>query len=215
MSFFDFHTHNKASKEKAIINIFHNEDIIPNKSLSCGIHPWYYNENYKKEIYTINNLAKSKQIIAIGETGFDPVSPTNIELQKTIFIEHIKISETYNLPLTIHCVKYFHILKDLKKEFKPKQAWIIHSFNSKPEILQDLQRQGFYFSFSNTIFQIQKKAETIFSYVKAERFFLETDDSELNIENIYLATSKLLNLDIEILKNQIIKNLKDIGIWLG
>ena len=89
MSFFDFHTHNKASKEKAIINIFHNEDIIPNKSLSCGIHPWYYNENYKKEINTINNLAKSKQIIAIGETGYDPVSPANIELQKTIFIEHI------------------------------------------------------------------------------------------------------------------------------
>lgn len=211
MAFFDFHTHNKNS-ENAIINIFPNENIISGKLMSCGMHPWHYKENYADEINFISNLAKSKKIIAVGEVGFDPVSQVNLETQNKIFIEHFKISETYNLPLIIHCVKYFHVLKELKKKLNPKQAWIIHSFNSKPEILQDLQRQGFYFSFSNTIFTNLEKAKTIFNTILPERFFLESDDSQLDIKEIYQLASEYLILEMEELKSQISKNLKHIGI---
>jgi TatD DNase family protein len=211
MAFFDFHTHNKNS-ENAIINIFPNENIISGKLMSCGMHPWYYRENYADEIIFIEDLAKSKKIIAIGEVGFDPVSQVNLETQNKIFIEHFKISETYNLPLIIHCVKYFHVLKELKKNLNPKQAWIIHSFNSKPEILQDLQRQGFYFSFSNSIFKNSEKAKTIFNTILPERFFLESDDSQLDIKEIYHLASEYFNLEMEELKSQISKNLKHIGI---
>ncbi len=211
MSYFDFHTHNKET-ESGIINIFPNQDLIQNKILSCGLHPWYYKQDFKSDIEIINKLANSKSIVAIGETGFDPISTLNIEQQKAIFFEHVNLSEKYKLPLIIHCVKYFHLLKVIKQKIKPSQAWIIHNYNSKVEIARDLHKSGFYFSFSNNLFQNKEKAEKILKIVQAKNFFLETDNSELKIKDIYKLASEVLKADIKTISEQIHKNLKDIGL---
>ena len=86
-----------------------------------GIHPHetkdYKNINDKEIIEKIN---LSKKIIGIGETGLDfYYEYSDPIIQKKVFIEHIKASQTLNLPLIVHTRsaedETYQILKAEKK----------------------------------------------------------------------------------------------------
>ena len=211
---FNFHTHNQE-ENYGIINLFPNMPICKNKIYSVGIHPWYYNENYKTELSIIAKNLTNKNIVAIGETGLDPKSPVNIDLQKQIFLQHVKLSENLEKPLIIHCVKYFDILIDLKKSYNPKQAWIIHGFNSNISIVKKLFINGFYISISETISKNQEKFNELTRIMPIDKVFYETDDKDSAIENIYNFTADKLGLKIEELSEQVKRNLKNIGYELA
>lgn len=211
MPFFNFHTHNK-NEDNGIINCFPSEIIPDNGFVSCGIHPWHYKNNFKSNLEFIKKAALAGKLKAIGETGFDPASPVEISVQTEIFSEHIKISEKYSLPLIIHCVKYFHVIRKLKLEFKPTQKWIIHGFNSKTTLLPDLIKAEFYISASGQLLRSRKKAEEFFKIVPIDRFFIETDDSDEDIKELYNFAAAYLGLSISEIDAQIEQNLKTIGI---
>jgi TatD DNase family protein len=211
MTLFNFHTHDK-SKNYGIINIFPGDEIIAEKKYSCGLHPWNYSESYNKDLSIIEVLAKENKLVAIGETGFDPKSPVEIDLQTKIFLKHVEISEKYKLPLIIHCVKYFHVLTQLKNEIKPQQALIIHGFNSKISLLQNLVKAGFYFSVSGNLLKNTKKSAEFFAIAPINKIFIETDDSCEDINELYNFAATYLGLGIEDFAAQVNQNLKDIGI---
>lgn len=211
MPFFNFHTHNK-NEDYGIINCFPSELILTNAFISCGIHPWHYHNQAASDLEIIKKAASSGKLKAIGETGFDPASPVDISMQKEIFSEHVKISEIYSLPLIIHCVKYFHVLKELKLEFNPQQNWIIHGFNSKTTLLPDLIKAGFYFSISGKILKSPMKAKEFFKIVPIDRFFIETDDVDEDIKELYNFTASYLGQSVSEIDVQIENNLKNIKI---
>jgi TatD DNase family protein len=211
MTLFNFHTHDK-SESLGIINIFPSDEIIAGKRYSCGLHPWNYSENYDKDLSIIEVLANENKLVAIGETGFDPASKCDIEKQIKIFKEHVNLSEKFALPLIIHCVKYFHILPQIKNEIKPKQAWIIHGFNSKSSLLQNLVKAGFNFSVSGNLLKNGKKSAEFFATVPLHKIFIETDDSSENINELYNFAAEYSGLSVEDFVARINQNLKDIGI---
>lgn len=210
MRFFDFHTHNK-DVVNGIINLMPYENFGESKLYSMGIHPNFISVDYKNQIEYISEKAAKKEIKAIGECGFDPKSPVDISLQQEIFKLQVQISEKYELPLIIHCVKFYNELIKIKKELKPKQMWVLHGFNSKIGLFKVLIDEGFWFSFGASVL---KKSEKICVFYKnyGMRFFLETDDSNISIEEIYKQTAQYLNLDKEILIKSIEENLKKIGL---
>ncbi|HOK38285.1 MAG: TatD family hydrolase [Bacteroidales bacterium] len=210
MRFFDFHTHNKTV-ENGIINLMPYEHSDVSKLYSMGIHPYFISDDYINQIDYIKEKAANKEIKAIGECGFDPKSVAELNLQKEIFKLQVQISEEYELPLIIHCVKFYNELIKLKKELKPKQMWVLHGFNSKIGLFKALIDEGFWFSFGASVL---KNAEKIYVFYKnyGMRFFLETDDSQMSIEEIYKQTAQYLNLDKEILVKSIEENLKKIGL---
>ncbi len=210
MRFFDFHTHNK-NVVNGIINLMPYENPKDSKLYSIGIHPHFIGEDYKNQIEYINEKAAKTEIKAIGECGFDPKSPVDINLQKEIFKLQVQISEEYALPFIIHCVKFHNELIKLRKELKPKQIWVLHGFNSKIGLFKALIDEGFWFSFGSSVLKNPEKIR-IFYKNYGMRFFLETDDSNTSIEEIYKQTAQYLNLDVEILANLIEENLKKIGI---
>lgn len=211
MNLFNFHTHNR-SEENGIFNYFPGEILPDSGKFSCGIHPWNFSKNYNKDLLIIDVLAKEKKLVAIGETGFDPKSPMEIDLQTKIFLKHVEISEKYNLPLIIHCVKYFHVLAQIKNKIKPQESWIIHGFNSKTSLLQNLVKAGFYFSIAGNLLKNSKKATDFFAIVPINKIFIETDDSSEDINELYNFAATYLGLSIEDFTARINQNLKDIGI---
>ena len=89
---------------------------------AVGIHPHHVMEfnvkretyNVKEEIKKVETLLQSKKAVAIGEVGIDrhyyrktkyldyQVNEEFIELQKTFFIEQIKLAGIYKKTLIIH-----------------------------------------------------------------------------------------------------------------
>lgn len=111
---FDIHTHNISNERKSILNGY---DVKNNTQIfSIGIHPWDSDENFKF-VNIIRSLLSSDLCVAIGECGLDKIKGPDISIQISTFREQIKLSEQFQLPVIIHCVRAFNELIQLKKKF--------------------------------------------------------------------------------------------------
>ncbi len=209
--FIDIHTHKQEPCDNAIINcpLDKVEDFIkefPQQAISVGLHPWDIGVNDEEKIQFLNKAAVLPQVIAIGETGLDKLCKTPFEEQKEIFQAQLKIAQKVEKPLIIHCVKAYEEIIAIKKEQKLTKAWIIHGFRGKKELALQLIGQGFYLSFGKGIEHLQ---ETITS-IPMDKIFLETDDSDVSIEEVYQKTAQLLTINIEDLAHQIRQNYRQV-----
>ena len=185
MIFTDIHTHHLTSVLHTIYNS--GTEHITGRSISVGIHPWSISNDWKNLFAAIERLAKNENVIAIGECGLDTLkSPAFIELQVEVFCAHAHLAEVIRKPLIIHCVKAHDRLIALHKELKPQQAWILHGFRGKPTQAAQLITAGFYISLGERFNSDSARA------IPTERLFIESDESQHPIADIYasVATAK-------------------------
>ncbi len=183
--YIDIHTHQKENRE----NIFSLHNINPEDFIqlpdnresyfSTGIHPWHINEKVEESINILKKIAFNPHIIAIGETGLDKLCSVNFELQKEIFICQIDIAKEAGKPLVIHCVKAWNEIQQILKEMRFNMPVIFHGFRGKPQLAADLLKTGYYLSFGK-LFNRESLQIT-----PLDRLFLETDDNDFLIEEIY------------------------------
>ena len=208
--FIDIHTHHQSIKEENRLSIY-NLNVpdylcrcgldLKNTFYSLGIHPWTIKEDLLSEnLRYIEENASFNSIKAIGECGLDKLCETDWKIQERAFIAHIKISESIQKPLIIHCVKAFDEIISFREEIKPCQPWIIHGFRGKPEQGLQLIGTGFHLSFSP-----KYNPETVRT-IPLDRIFLETDNNQCSIESVYKMISDSLNIDTNILQSEIKKN---------
>ena len=211
MAFFDVHTHNKIASE----NIFSIVNKYPNASdftapFSIGIHPWcIHKDTIEEELLIIKEKLKDKNCFALGECGLDKVAETDFELQKSIFRKQLQLSENYKKPVIIHCVRSFQEIIELKKELKPKQIWIIHGFQKNLQVAESLFKNGIVMSFGAVIIH-HKKLQNVVSEIPIASILLETDASEVCIQDIYKKVAALKNMEVEVLQQKIGQNFKRI-----
>jgi TatD DNase family protein len=211
MIFFDAHTHNIIVFE----NIFSIVNKYPTathfiKPFSIGIHPWYLKlANVEKELLFIEEKLQDKNCFAIGECGLDKVAETGIELQKSIFRKQLQLSEKYKKPVIIHCVRSFQEIIELKKELKPTQIWILHGFQKNLQVAESLFKNGIVMSFGAAIIH-HKKLQNVVSEIPIGSILLETDASEVCIQDIYKKVAALKNMEVEVLQQKIAQNFKRI-----
>ena len=207
MQFIDIHTHNSFIQK----DVFSIENKYPNSTdfstpFSIGIHPWYISENtLQNDIKIIEEQLSSENCYALGECGLDRITDVDFSLQIKVFKQQIQLSEKYNKPLIIHCVKAFQEIIQLKKEIKPKQPWIVHGFNKNYQIALDLIRHQICISFGESLLKNERLQET-FSKLPLDFLFLETDTSEEHIENIYNIASELRKTEKQIIINTVKQN---------
>ncbi len=193
----DTHSHRIISRDvRTIYNIRINDQPPslphgPNILFSAGIHPWDAGSINALWIENLKLLLNFGQVIAIGECGMDKNAPVAIEKQLEVFELHIKYSEIHHKPLIIHCVGCYNELINLHRALNPKQAWIIHGFRGKPEMAVQLVKAGIYLSFGEK-FNPESVAIT-----PIESILAETDDSEIDIDDIYEKLSALKQCRIE------------------
>jgi len=96
--------------------------------------------------------------------------------------------------LIIHCVRAYSDLLKLKKESKSGVPWIIHDYRGNLETTLSLIKHGFYFSVGERLLKDDSK-QAVFRSIPLEHLFLETDESEFSIANIYSMTAQVLRLD--------------------
>lgn len=215
--FIDFHTHHDR-KSSDLINLqtLHvapelQAESLPN-TCSLGLHPWFIQlETWEMAWVNLVDLAQSSQVIAIGECGLDRNIDLPLETQISIFKRHIELAEELQKPLVIHCVKAFAELIALKKNTKHSIPWIIHGFNKKEEVFQQLLKHDFYFSFGAAILSDRSPVTQAIATMPQGRFLLETDDrNDINIEQIYDRAASLRHISLETLQTQLVETYRQL-----
>jgi TatD DNase family protein len=202
MFFPDVHTHFLTGNPYAILNA--NSSI--NSFHSRGIHPWFVNKNIPLEKLEFD--LQHPKCIALGEIGLDKICSVDFKLQRKLFIQQIELSEKYNLPVIIHCVRASNELVEIKKEIKPTQHWIWHGFN-KVNILQQILENEIIPSFGESILKNESLRNELVN-LKSNLFLLETDTSIFSIETIYKTVAILRNQSINSLQKEQITNFERI-----
>ena len=203
MDFLDFH-HHQLSKT-GIYNLNLNEEIPPGK-FSAGLHPKDITENWKSDFEKIKTISLSENCLAIGECGLDGIITIDENLQNEIFKAHISWAEEIQKPIIIHCVRRFSQILHYKKA---KVPLVIHGFNKKENIAQELLDAGFYLSFGRATLE-NLSLQKIIKNFPVQRLFLETDDADFEIIKLYEKVSEIKSITLENLKDQMWENLDNI-----
>lgn len=207
MNFIDVHTHSikSISGITSIYNTYPSSKT-PNTPFSIGIHPWHIEpQNLTKDFEKVKSKLLEKNCIAIGECGLDKLTTVDFNTQLTVFKKHIALSENYKKPLIIHCVRAYNELVTIKKEVKPLQPWIVHGFHKNSQIANELIKNKIHFSIGSTLLR-NEKLQQVCKEIATENIFLETDDSEESILNIYNTFATIKNESLESIKTQINQN---------
>lgn len=186
MKYVNIHTHNQVSDSNKIVvrnlSLSDAEEFVDSdvsELISVGIHPWSLDILSDGWLEKMTKIADDKRIVMIGECGLDKNISVLLDKQIDVFIKHIALSELLKKPLIIHCVRYFNELMALKKQYKPKQKWIVHGFRGKPQLAEQLLKAGMDLSFGEKF-----NSESVIS-TPIDRLFVETDESNVSIETIY------------------------------
>jgi len=211
MMYFDVHAHSYAEDKNvfSILNTYPNSSDF-SKPFSIGIHPWYlHKETIEPELLIIEEKLQHKNCFALGECGLDKATNVDFEIQKDVFHKQVKLSEKYQKPLIIHCVRAFQEIIVFKKDLKPKQTWIIHGFNKNLQVAQSLLKNGILLSIGAAIIN-NKKLQEVLLHISLDAILIETDDTRFAVQEIYQKIAFLKKMEVEELQQKIEHNFKQI-----
>lgn len=210
MKYIDIHTHTVIPKTQENRISFYNRivgqetlgDLSHIELFSVGIHPWfiYSDKSNDQLLEQLWEKAKQPEVWMIGEAGLDKLHETPLERQLYLFEQQALLAEELHKPLIIHCVKAWSELLALRKKIRPLSPWLIHGFRGKRELAEQLLKENIYLSFGE---QFQSAALQI---AWPTHFFLETDESKLDIQEIYKKAVAALSVPTEMLMEQIEQN---------
>ncbi|CAN5638160.1 TatD family hydrolase [soil metagenome] len=196
MNLIDLHAHHFAQEQGVIriSNILFADQIekqLKSDGLySIGIHPRYIQEQtFSTDLSILKQFAKSPFVKAIGESGMDYLSDIPLSIQEKVFIAMIELSESAAKPLILHCVKAHAEIIQLHRQLKPTQPWIMHGFNQRNSIAEMVLQEGLHLSFGKALLQENSPASLLLKSFPDLSFFLETDESEISINEIYTLAS--------------------------
>lgn len=174
------------------------------------------------ELQEIENLAKNKKVVAIGEIGLDYYwNKNNKEIQKQVFIKQIELANKLNMPIVIHTreaiMDTLDILKNVKPTIKPG---VFHCCPLNVELVKEALKLGFYISFAGPVtFKNSKNAREIVEMVPFDKILIETDSPYLapepvrgtrndsrNVRYIAEKIAEFKNVDVEYVANASYKN---------
>ena len=200
---------------------------IPNAFASYGIHPQavtpaFMESRFSSELAFLENLLASKQIVAIGECGFDFFTPeykSTAKEQEIVFEAQLALALRFNIPLVLHLRKSIEKIFSYSKELKKLPAAIFHSFPGTLREALSLKNHGLnaFFSFGKPILNGKKSAIDCVSHLPFETLLLETDapyqtlkgERETfphEIKRVYEKAAELRNIPLEELSVHIFQN---------
>jgi TatD DNase family protein len=159
----------------------------------------------------LKTIQEAPDPIAIGEIGLDYAQAkekTERERQQIIFALQLDIAANRNLPVIIHSVRALEDTLRIMREH-PIPAAIFHGFTGSPEEAARITGAGYYLSFGERSFRSNKTIEAL-GRTSTGRLFLETDESDVSIAEIYRKAAEILNITIGDLQKQIINNYQKI-----
>lgn len=212
MYYVNLHTH-KFTENSSVIEIVNQYPLEANTNLpnySIGIHPWHINKSeYENELQIVSNLINNNECLAVGECGLDKNIDVDFSFQTKVFIEQLKIAERYNKPVILHIVKAYEELLQILKQEKISVPIVLHGFSKNIELANALIYKNIYLSFGKYLFLNPNTAKA-FKQVSLENVFLETDNSNYAINEVYTKASSIKNISVKDLQLNIYNNFLNI-----
>ena len=204
----DIHTHSAATNDDITAIVNSGESTTPEATnCSVGLHPWLVDNDWAQRMPAITAAAETAQVKAIGECGIDLTKGSADEqTQIAALRSHIELSKKLKKPLILHIVKGQEAIMRLRKEYAPTQAWIIHGFRGKPQQAQQYISAGFHLSYGS---RFNKEA---LAATPIDRLFVESDESDTPLEDIYRAIADCLNISTEELAISVERNCRNCGL---
>lgn len=177
---------------------------------SLGIHPAGIDGFWRKRLEEIEEAARAGRIIAIGEAGLDRNAACPLQCQEELFRLQAGIASRYTLPLIIHMVRTVPELIGICKSFPALPGLVIHGFNNRRELLHDLLGHGFYISVGRQVLNERSNVFHLLPEIPYGRLFMETDDSDCSIEEIYRAVALRRGISVEELQRFVRRNFEKV-----
>ncbi len=235
LPFIDFHTHKSIQSipidEIWVRNLIFNKDRLnpstdkfKNLYLTFGIHPWYLSsinlQEFKKILNTLNN---NPNFLGLGEIGLDRfilknksenLKESNWHQQLEYFEKQLDLAAEFKIKtIIIHNVKSFSDIYPFIKKHSDIM-FIFHDFLGNNNQFQELNKlDNSYYSLGSIFTNRSKLNNLNTNLIDKTKIFLETDDTNKSIKEIYqLGFNKLKNifLDLDELKITIYRNFQKI-----
>lgn len=94
-----------------------------------GVHPWYLEDLPEDYLTRLEVLLQQHPTVMVGEIGLCKVArfvrtypggkSAALELQRTVFIQQMKLAAKYNRPVSVHCVDQHGVLMKILEELAP------------------------------------------------------------------------------------------------
>lgn len=150
---------------------------------AVGIHPQQTDpqnkDSIEEQIEKLAKLAGKKEVVAIGECGFDfsPPPPKEKERspakQQFLFESQIRIAKKLNLPILVHCREAFsQTLETLKKY--PEIKGVFHCYSAGKKGIAKIEKLGFLFGVDGNL-TYDEGLQNVFRQIPLEKIVLETD----------------------------------------
>lgn len=214
-AYLNFHTHRTAvsPQETVIHNLLpfppeKKGSITGNEWFSTGIHPWHIPEDLERAFTELETSCRSRQCAILGEMGLDKCTDTPFALQREVFVRQLKLAESHQLPVVIHCVRAWSELLEIQKKVHPTIPCVIHGFRGAPALARQLLDKGFYLSFG---FRFQAQSLIL---CPSDRLFLETDEDNRSVEELYKEAAAARGCSMDALGLQCLDNLRQINPFL-
>lgn len=208
MEFFNFHTHQFTNQSNVLelVNQYPYEFDASIPFYSIGIHPWHISEErLETDLKIIEEKLQTENCLAIGECGLDKRIEQAFENQIIVFEKQLALAEKYKKPVVIHCVAAFQEVIEIKKKLNISVPMIIHGFSKKSQLADQLIKEGFYISFGKYLLK-NPELKTVFQNIPNEKFLLETDTIEENIQQVYELAAEYKELKLKELQDIISSN---------
>lgn len=190
----DIHTHRPAAGRTVLC--------------TAGIHPWQAEEcgidSPEALREALGDTLRTAQ--AIGETGLDFACRTGREAQERLFRAHARLAERMRLPVVIHCVRAFEPTMKILAEYRLPRV-LFHGFIGSAEQARRAAEREYYLSFGLRSLRSPRTVEAMRT-VPPELMFVETDDDDISIEDIYEMAAEALGTDSETLERRFDENYK-------
>lgn len=207
----DLHTHQSWPGYSGMIRIrsFQFSEIAELKTFtlpfSVGIHPWEAGDG-GLDLALLERWIQQPNCLAVGESGLDKLRGPVLEVQIRWLMAQAQLAMSHSKPMIIHCVRYWNELITIRRKFPEVPAWIIHGFRGKAELAAQLVRHGFYLAFGTALMEESAALAEVFAQVPVNRLFLETDEGDATIEEVYTIAASIRQITPEQLQTAIINN---------
>jgi len=182
-------------------------DDIENGYYSVGFHPYNIGKvNEHETLEKVRLALDHPRVLAVGEIGLDKSLETALEEQLRIFEKQVELAESAGLPVVLHVVRSFNEMLGFIRANQPTIPMIIHGYNGSPQMVEELVKAGFLISFGEALSGEHSKIIEAVQKVPVEMMFLETDEGDLDIREIYHFAAELKGISEDHLRVQIFEN---------
>ena len=152
----------------------------PEISVAVGLHPLDMDKWTAETAAEIARLAASEpKVVAIGEMGLDFYKADDRAIQEQAFIAQLKIAQSLDLPVIIHCRDAAAEMARLLETFFEEQGsvtGVMHCWTGNPDETQRFLDLGFFISFSGIVtFKNATQVKASAQMVPSDRLLVETD----------------------------------------